>query len=76
MDGIEFIFTAILVSIYILIGSFWAWVLGIVPITLPWLAVTILWPIIGVLLFFVGMVVVGCVSMLLASIFGTRTTSN
>ncbi len=70
MDGIEFILTAIVVSIYILIGSFWAWLIGIDAITLPWFAMVILWPIIGLMLLFIGAVIGGFMIAMLDRIFG------
>lgn len=70
MDGIEFILTAILVSIYILAGSFLAWLIGVDPITLPWFSVVVLWPALCCLGVVVAMFIWALVVSMLDAIFG------
>lgn len=70
MDGIEFILTAIVVSLYVLLGSFWAWLIGVAPITLPWFAVVILWPVICAILIVAGIFITMMIAAIFGSIFG------
>jgi hypothetical protein len=49
---------------YLLLGAFMAWALGAPQGSLPWLSITLLWPIIGLLLFMAAMAI-GAIGMII-----------
>lgn len=57
---------------YLLLGAFWAWLLGVPSGSIAWLAILVLWPAIGFMLFFAGLIITGMVSAILGSVFGRR----
>lgn len=69
-DIVAVICIGFLVICYLLIGSFWAWLIGIEAASMPWFAVVTMWPAIGFMVFVLAAFVVGSISAICEAIFG------
>jgi len=56
--------------VYLSVGAFFAWILGITSGTFVWVAVAICWPIISVLALFLMIIVAGLISNVISAIRG------
>ncbi len=69
-DIIAVIIVGFFVGCYLLMGSFWAWLIGIEAATMPWFAMVTMWPMIGLMAFFIGAVIFTCIVAICEAIFG------